>query len=630
MRDFNFDEELKKLPDRPGVYLMHDRNDHIIYVGKAKVLKNRVRQYFRGGTKHSPKIRKMVSCVAWFEYIVVDTELEALVLECNLIKEHRPRYNTMLKDDKSYPYIRVTVNEEFPRVMLARDRGKDKAKYFGPYTNGVAVGDTIDLLRKLYRIRTCNKNLPKEIGQSRPCLYHQIGQCDAPCIGNITREAYAEKVEKVLHFLNNNYDDVLAMLSEKMYAASEEMEFEVAAGYRDLMTRVKALSQKQKATETHDDERDIIALAMSKEHCVVQVFFERGGKLLGREHFHMTEVADREAGEIFCEFIKQYYAGTPYIPKEILVEAEPEEAKLLEEWLSGKKGKAVHFRVPKIGGKERLIQLAKQNAEIVLNRDLEKITREEKRTIGAVRELEEVLGLSGIQRMESYDISNISGFHSVGSMVVFVDGKARNKEYRKFRIKGVQGANDYASMEEVLTRRFRHGKEDREQNLENSFTRYPDLILMDGGKGQVHIAEQVLANLGLTIPVCGMVKDDHHRTRGLYFRDQELPISTSGEGFSLLTRIQDETHRFAIEYHKSLRTKAQVHSLLDDIPGVGDVRRRTLMKYYRGMEELRAAEPEEIAQLPGMNLRVAQSIYDYLHGRDTEEIAEEAKESSEN
>lgn len=617
MREFDFSEELKKLPDSPGVYLMHDKSDNIIYVGKAKILKNRVRQYFRQGSKHSPKIQKMVSLVAWFEYIVVDTELEALVLECNLIKEHRPRYNTMLKDDKSYPYIKVTVNEEFPRVMLAREQRKDKARYFGPYTNGVAINDTIDLLRKLYRIRTCNKNLPKEIGMGRPCLYHQIGQCDAPCVGNVSTEEYGKMVEKVLHFLNNNYSEVLEALEKKMYAASMEMEYEAAAGYRDLMNRVKALSQKQKATDTHDDERDIVALAIREEHCVVQVFFERGGKLLGREHYHMTEVRDREQGEVLGEFIKQYYAGTPYIPKEILIEAEPTEVQLLETWLSGKKGRSVHFRVPKIGGKERLIQLAKQNAELVLNQDLEKITREEKRTIGAVRELEEILGLSELHRMESYDISNISGFHSVGSMVVFVDGKARNTEYRKFRIKGVQGPNDYASMEEVLTRRFRHGEEDRAQSVENSFTRYPDLILMDGGMGQVHIAEQVLRDMGLTIPVCGMVKDDRHRTRGLYFRDQELPIAPGSEGFALLTRIQDETHRFAIEYHRSLRTKAQVHSRLDDIPGIGTARRRTLMKYYRSMEELRTAEPEELAKLPGMNIRVAQSVYDFLH--DTEE-----------
>lgn len=630
MRDFNIAEELKKLPAAPGVYIMHDAHDTILYVGKAKILKNRVRQYFRESSKLSPKIQKMVSLVAWFEYIVVDTELEALVLECNLIKEHHPRYNTLLKDDKSYPYIKVTVQEDFPRVMLAREQKKDKARYFGPYANGVAINDTIELLRKIYRIRTCNKSLPKEIGTGRPCLYHQIGQCDAPCAGKVSKEEYAGMVERVLHFLGNHYEEVLETLEKKMYAASAEMEFEVAAGYRDLMNRVKALSQKQKATDTHDEERDIIAMASQGGHCVVQVFFERGGKLLGREHFHMSEANERTPGEILSEFVKQYYAGTPYIPKELLIETEPDEVHLLEEWLSAKKGRGVTFRVPKIGGKERLIQLAKQNAELVLNRDLEKITREESRTTGAVKELAELLGMEELHRMESYDISNISGFHSVGSMVVFVDGKARNAEYRKFRIKGVQGPNDYASMEEVLTRRFLHGEKDREKALNNSFTRYPDLILMDGGKGQVGIAEQVLASLGIAIPVCGMVKDDHHRTRGLYYLGRELPLRTGGEAFALLTRIQDETHRFAIEYHRSLRTKEQVHSQLDDIPGIGAVRRRTLMKYYRSMEELKQATAEELSQLPGMNLRVAESVYDFLHDNGSSSEGESATEAEEN
>ncbi len=613
MREFDFAEELKKLPESPGVYLMHDKEDRILYVGKAKILKNRVRQYFRDGHRLSPKIQKMVSLVAWFEYIVVDTELEALVLECNLIKEHRPRYNTMLKDDKTYPYIKVTVGEAFPRVFLARERRKDKARYFGPYTNGVSVNDTIDLLRKIYHIRTCNKSLPKDIGKGRACLYHQIGQCEAPCIGEIGEEEYGKKIEKVLQFLNNDYSEVLGVLEKKMLAASEELDFENAALHRDLMTRVKALAQKQKATDTNDDERDIIAMATKEDHCVMQIFFERGGKLLGREHYHMTEAKERTESELLTEFVKQYYAGTPYIPKEIMVEHAIDEEQLLVEWLSEKKGKRVRFRVPKIGEKERLIRLAKQNAEIVLNRDLEKITREESRTVGAAKELAELLGMEELHRMESYDISNISGFHSVGSMVVFVDGKARNKEYRKFKIKSVQGPDDYASMEEVLTRRFVHGARDREQQAENSFTRFPDLILMDGGKGQVHIALRVLKQLGLSIPVCGMVKDDRHRTRGLYFNDVEIPLPVGGEAFSLLTRIQDETHRFAIEYHRSLRTKAQVHSQLDDIPGVGTVRRRTLMKYFQSMDALKMASEEELAGLPGMNRVVASQIYGFLH-----------------
>lgn len=613
MVDFVIEEELKKLPEQPGVYLMHDASDRIIYVGKAKVLKNRVRQYFQNPARLSPKIRKMVSTIAWFEYIIVDTELEALVLECNLIKEHRPKYNTMLKDDKTYPYIKVTMGEAFPRVMMTREQKKDRARYFGPYTNGVAINDTIDLLRKLYRIRTCSKALPKEIGKGRPCLYHQIHQCDAPCMGYISQEDYAKTVEKVLDFLNGDYSEVLGVLKEKMLAASERLAFEEAAEYRDLAERVRALAQKQKATDTRHDERDILAMAIKDGHCVIQVFFERGGKLLGREHYHMTGVAERQDGEILADFVKQYYAGTPYVPKELLLELPISEEELIAEWLSAKKGQKVTLRVPKIGGKERLVLLAKQNAEMVLSRDLEKLTREEQRTTGAAEELAGLLGLTELRRMESYDISNTSGFHNVGSMVVFEYGRAKKSDYRKFRIKGVNGPNDYASMEEMLTRRFLHGKQDRELALQNSFTRYPDLILMDGGKGQVHIAEQVLETLGLSVPVCGMVKDDRHRTRGLYFRDREIPIDTHGEGFALLTRIQDETHRFAIEYHKALRGTAQVRSVLDDIPGVGEKRRRALMRYYRSLDEIRQAEIEELAGLPGMNRRAAESVYAFFH-----------------
>ena len=612
MKEFDLKKELKQLPDRPGVYLMHDAGDQIIYVGKAKILKNRVRQYFQTGVRRTAKIEMMVSKIAWFEYIVVDSELEALILENNLIKEHTPKYNTLLKDGKTYPYIKVTVDEDFPRVLMTREQKKDRARYFGPYAMIGSVSNIIELIRKLFRIRTCNRSLPKEIGKGRPCLYFQLGQCDAPCMGSITKEQYRETVDKVLRFLSHDYEEVRRTLRDKMMEASDALDFEKAAEYRDLIRQVEALHAEQKADDSHTEERDIIAYATEKGNTVISVFIERNGRLIGREHHYLEQTEGQDSSELLGEFLKQFYDGIPYIPKEVVVEEEPEDRELLEEWLSGKRGRNVHIRVPKIGGKEHLIKLAKQNAEMVLRQDLDKIAREERRTRGAATEIAELLGLTDVHRMESYDISNISGFLSVGSMVVFADGKPRKSEYRKFRIKSVEGPNDYASMEEVLTRRFRHGMEEREANKESSFTRYPDLILMDGGKGQVHIAEEVLNRLGLSIPVAGMVKDDNHRTRGLYFRDEELPINVKGEGFALLTRIQDETHRFAIEYHKSLRSKTQVRSGLEDIPGVGPTRRKTLLRYYDSIESLRKAEASEIAALPGMNAAVAKQIVDYL------------------
>ncbi|MCR5530905.1 MAG: excinuclease ABC subunit UvrC [Lachnospiraceae bacterium] len=612
MREFDLKKELKQLPNRPGVYLMHDANDQIIYVGKAKILKNRVKQYFQTGIRRSSKIELMIGRIAWFEYIVVDSELEALVLENNLIKEHSPKYNTLLKDGKTYPYIKVTVGEDYPRVLLTREQKKDKARYFGPYALSGSINSMIELIRKLFRIRTCNRSLPKDIGKERPCLYHQIGQCDAPCNGEISKEDYRASVERVLKFLSRDYDDVLKMLKGKMLTASEKLEFEKAAEYRDLMARVEALHQEQKADDSVTEERDVIASASEGNNTVISVFFERNGRLVGREHHYLEQAEQQEPAAYLGEFLKQYYDGMPYIPKEISMETEPEDRELIEEWLTAKRGRAVHIRVPKIGGKEHLVALAKQNAQMVLRQDLDKITREEKRTKGAVAELAELLGVGEIHRIESYDISNISGFQSVGSMVVFNDGKPRKSEYRKFRIKSVNGPNDYASMEEVLTRRFLHGMEERKEQKESSFTRYPDLILMDGGRGQVHIAEQVIEKLGLDIPVAGMVKDDNHRTRGLYFRDAEIPISVRGEGFSLLTRIQDEVHRFAIEYHKSIRSKEQVHSSLDDIPGIGPKRRRELMRHFDSIESLRKADADEIAALPGMNRKVADEIVKYL------------------
>ncbi len=618
--DFNIDEELKKLPAKPGVYIMHDRHDTIIYVGKAVVLKNRVRQYFQKGYKRSPKIEHMVSQIERFEYIVTDSELEALVLESNLIKEHRPKYNTMLKDDKAYPYIRVTVQEDFPRVMVARSRKKDGARYFGPYTNATAVRDIIELLRKLYSIRSCSRVLPRDIGKDRPCLYHHIGQCGAPCQGYISKEQYRENVQKLISFLKGRVEDEIAELTEKMMKASEDMRFEEAARYRDLIESIKELREKQKITGTDGDDRDIIAIAMDHpsaasdpelgfvRNAVIQVFFVRGGKLIGREHFFLTADDTDDPREVVRAFISQYYASTPMIPKELMLETDIPDRELLEQWLTSRRGSKVTIRIPQKGLKEKLVEMARENADIVLNRDRERLRREEMRTLGAVREIRDLLGIPCADRMESYDISNISGADSVGSMIVYEKGKPKRSDYRKFRIKWVEGPNDYASMEEVLTRRYTRAKEG-----DPSFARLPDVILMDGGKGQVHAAEHVLHELGFNIPVAGMVKDDFHRTRGLYFHDRELPIKRDSEGFKLLTRVQDEVHRFAIEYHRLLRSKGQVHSVLDDIEGIGPARRKALLRTFKTTEAIRDASVEELLHAPSMNEAAAENVYRFFH-----------------
>ncbi len=605
---FDFEEELKKLPAKPGVYIMHDKNDAIIYVGKAISLKNRVRQYFQSSRNLSPKIQKMVSLVARFEYIVVDSEMEALVLECNLIKEHRPKYNTMLKDDKHYPYIRVTVNEPFPRVLFARSRGKDKAKYFGPYTSGQAVKDTLDLLKKTYQIRNCNLSLPKE-KSARPCLYYHMGQCKAPCQGMISREDYGKSIEQVMAFLGGNFALITKRLEQLMKDAAANLEFEKAGEYRDLLNSVQRMAERQKADADLTVDRDIAAIATAGEEAVVQVFFVREGKMIGREHFYLTGVEGEDRAFVLQEFIKQFYGGTPHIPKELLLSEEIEERELLESYLTERSGRKVKIFVPKKGEKERLVELAEKNASMVLQKDAEKIAAEEKKTKGAADEIAELLGLPEIGRTESFDISNTAGFASVASMVVFENGRPNKAEYRKFRIKTVQGPDDYASMREVLTRRFSHGLKEREDGEGEKFSKFPDLILMDGGKGQVNIAEDVLRELGISIPVCGMVKDDKHHTRGLYFHNEELPMNQHSEGFRLLTRIQDETHRFAIEYHRSLRGKEQVHSILDEIEGIGPTRRRALMKAFGSQEAIRAASEEELAAIDTMNAAAAHAVY---------------------
>ncbi|MCQ5203293.1 excinuclease ABC subunit UvrC [Mordavella massiliensis] len=611
---FDIQEELKKLPGKPGVYLMHDEKDEIIYVGKAISLKNRVRQYFQTSRSKGVKIDQMVTHITRFEYIVTDSELEALVLECNLIKEYRPKYNTMLMDDKNYPFIKVTVDEPFPRIMMARRMAKDKAKYFGPYTSAGAVKDTIELIRKIYKVRSCNRRLPRDTGKERPCLNYHIHQCDAPCQGYVSQEDYRRSIDEVLRFLNGNFDSILKELEQKMMRASENMEFEKAIEYRELLGSVKKISQKQKITDTAGNDRDIMAMAADQSDAVVQVFFIRGGRLIGRDHFYLKIMEGELPGEILSSFIKQFYAGTPYIPSELMLPQEIEDMEVLEEWLSQKRGHKVQIKVPKKGTKEKLVELAARNAQLVLQTDRERLKREEGRTIGAVKEIAKLLGLENIVRMEAYDISNISGFASVGSMVVYEKGRPKKNDYRKFKIKSVQGPDDYASMEEVLTRRFRHGLEEKKEGGEGgSFTAFPDLILMDGGKGQVNIALQVLDNLHLTIPVCGMVKDDNHRTRGLYFNNKEIPIDRNSEGFKLITRIQDEAHRFAIEFHRKLRSKEQVHSVLDDIPGVGPARRKDLMKHFASLDEIRAATVEDLKRLPSMNEKSAEEVYQFFH-----------------
>lgn len=614
---FDIQEELRKLPGKPGVYIMHDENDAIIYVGKAISLKNRVRQYFQSSRNKGAKIEQMVTHIQRFEYIVTDSELEALVLECNLIKEHHPKYNTMLMDDKTYPFIKVTVSEDFPRVLLARKVVKDKSKYFGPYTNVGAVNDTIDLIRKLYHIRSCNRKLPRDIGKERPCLNYHIHQCDAPCQGNISKEEYRVRIQEVLRFLNGDHDFILNQLNAKMYDASENLEFEKAIEYRELINSIHKIAQKQKITEAQGDDRDVLAVATEGDDAVVQVFFIRGGMLIGRDHFYLQTKVGEGKKDVLSSFIKQYYAGTPFIPAKLMLSEEVEDKELIEQWLTQKREHKVTLLVPKRGQKEKLVELATRNAKLVLEKDRDRLKMEKRRTVDAVRSLEEKLGLSGIVRMEAFDISNTSGFASVGSMIVYENGKPKKNDYRKFRIKGVQGIDDYASMKEVLTRRFLHGlKEQEEGKTVGGFTSFPDLIMMDGGKGQVHVATEVLQELKIHIPVCGMVKDDNHRTRGLYYQGEEIAIDKNSEEFRLITRIQDEAHRFAITFHRKLRSQNQVHSILDDIPGIGPTRRKDLMKHFENLDAIRNASVEELCTLPSMNEKSSMEVYRFFHNHD--------------
>lgn len=616
---FSIEEELKKLPDQPGVYIMHDEYDTIIYIGKAISLRKRVHQYFQASHNEGLRKAQMVKQIERFEYIITDSELEALVLENNLIKEHCPKYNTMLRDDKTYPYIKVTLGEEFPRVLFSRLMRKDRSKYFGPYTSAGSVKDTIELMNKLYGLRTCTRSLPKDIGKERPCLNYHIKQCAAPCQGYISKEDYSARVAQAMKFLNGEYQPIIKNLEEKMNKASEEMDFEKAIEYRDLRNSVKQVAQKQKITNSDGEDKDVIGIAQDGRDAVVQVFFIRGGKLIGREHFYLRIGNEDTMGQILTIFIKQYYAGTPFIPKNIMLPGEIEDINVITEWLSGRRGQKVYIIVPQKGSKEKLVELAIKNARLVLEQDKEKIKREEGRTIGAMKEIAGLLGMSQIKRVEAFDISNISGFQTVGSMVVYEKGKPCRSDYRKFKLKTVSGPDDYASMYEVLTRRFEHGLKEKEELKEKemedaygSFTKFPDLIMMDGGKGQVNIALEVLRQLHLAIPVCGMVKDDNHRTRGLYYNNVEIPIDRTSEGFHLITRIQDEAHRFAIEYHRSLRSKGQVRSTLDDIQGIGPSRRKALMLRYQSLDAIRAASVEDLAETPSMNRQAAEKVYAFF------------------
>ncbi|MCR5785181.1 MAG: excinuclease ABC subunit UvrC [Eubacterium sp.] len=612
---FDIKEELKKLPDKPGVYIMHDKSDEIIYVGKALSLKSRVRQYFQKGGDGRAILAQLVPKIDYFEYIVTDSELEALVLENNLIKEHRPKYNTLLKDDKTYPYIKVTVGEQFPRVFSTRQMKKDSSKYFGPYTSAGAVKDTVELMQKLYKLRTCRKKIPSGKKNDRACLNYHMDRCPAPCQGYISHEDYMKQVDKALDFLGGNYAPLIKELEEKMYAFSEELKFEEAAETKELLNSVRAVAQKQKITASDGEDKDIIALARDERDAVIQVFFVRDGKLMGREHFYLELGEDDDDADVFGSFVKQYYSGTPFVPKELMLQSEVKDSGLIEEWLSDLRGHKVYIKVPKKGAKEKLVELAKKNAELVLSTDKEKLKREEKRTIGAMNELGKLTGVGELKRIEAYDISNISGYNMVGSMVVYENGKPKRNDYRKFRIKSLSGQNDYAAMDEVLTRRFSHGLNEMEEGKSkdfDSFTKFPDLILMDGGRGQVNIAEAVLEKLGIHIPVCGMVKDDHHRTRGLYVDNKEIPIDKSGAAFHLITRVQDEAHRFAITYHRSLRSKGQVHSVLDDVKGIGPARRKALMKSFESIDKMREASVEELADAGDMPENVARELYNFL------------------
>ena len=602
---FNLEEELSKLPHSPGVYIMHSSTEEILYVGKAVDLHNRVRQYFRKGQGHngSLKIAKMVSLISYFEYIITSSEMEALVLECNLIKEHRPRFNTLMTDDKGYPYIKVTIGENFPRVIFSHRMARDKSKYFGPYTDRGAVHDTVALIKKLFKIRNCNKDLNKSDLNDRPCLYYQIGQCSAPCAGLISEEDYSKQISEAMHFLGGNHKEVIDKLQSEMQDHVSKLEFEKAAELRDLIQSINAVMERQKVSSSTGNDKDIIAIARNNTDAVISIFFVRDGNLLGRDNHHMSADESDSDSEIITEFVKQYYNSTPFVPKEVITVTPLNEEKLIEEFLEDKKGQRVYIHVPQKGEMKALVKLAQDNAELVLSQDIERIKRHEKRTIGACKDIADLIGVDKISRMEAFDISHISGYNQVASMVVFENGEPKKNSYRKFKLRTLEGADDYAAMKEVLSRRFSDEK----------LSVLPDVLMMDGGKGQVNVAEMVLDSLGIDIPVCGMVKDDNHRTRGLYYKNEELIFPKGSEAINMITALQDETHRFAISYHKLLRSKEQIHSILDDIEGIGPKRRKALLLYFKNIEAIKKADIDELSKVPGMNSASAEKVYEFFN-----------------
>lgn len=613
---FDISEELTKLPQKPGVYLMKNGTGQIIYVGKAINLRNRVRQYFQSNKNHTAKTKIMVPQIVEFEYIVTDSEMEALILECNLIKQYDPYYNILLKDDKTYPYIKITLQEAFPRIYVTRQMEKDKAKYYGPFTDALAMKETVETLHKLFPIRKCKKNLPKEIGRERPCLNHHIGQCLAPCNGGIFKEDYGVFVRDAMDFLEGKHEVIRKRMEQDMAEASRDMEYEKAAALRDKIRAIETVAERQKMSNMASGDADVIALVRAFHECMVQVFFIRNGKMTGRENFNLMAQEEQSRSEIMTAFVTQFYSGTPYIPREIILQESlvEEEKGILEEYLTSKRGGKVIFTVPIKGEKHKLVELAHKNAMLIFEQFGAKLRREEERTRGAMEEIRSALGLQEIlRRVEAYDISNTQGFESVGSMVVFEEGKSKNSDYRKFRIKTVIGANDYASMKEVLTRRLNHAMKEKVEGKSTSFTRLPDLIFMDGGKVQVGAALEVLAAFGMNIPVCGMIKDDRHRTRGLFYEGREIHMPLSSEGFRLLTRIQDEVHRFAIDYHRKLRQDKGLHSVLDDIKGIGEIRRKALMRHFGSVEEIAKAEVGDLLEVEELNIPAAEGIYAFFH-----------------
>lgn len=617
---FDFQHQLKILPDKPGVYIMKNSLGEVIYVGKAKILKNRVRQYFQNSKNHSEKVRAMVKNIAEFEYIVTDSEMEALILECNLIKKYSPRYNIALKDDKFYPFIKITTNEDFPRVYVTRNFAKDGNKYFGPYTNGTAVYEVMGLIKKLFPLRTCKKAIVEGGEPTRACLNYHINLCKAPCAGYISKAEYWEMIDEIISILNGTDTSIIKELKVEMEKAAEELEFEKAAKIRDRILAIELIREKQKMFTVKEGDEDFIDLYTDEKDGCAQVFFVREGKVTGREHFMIENISDDPVKEVISSFIASFYGGTAQIPKTIYVPEEIEDQELIEKFLTEKRGSKVWIKVPKKGDKKNLLDMVRNNAKIMLDQFKEKMVEEKELNKSALTELADVLGLDSLPaRIEAYDISNIQGVDSVGTMVVFENGKAKNSDYRRFKIKSVKGPNDYESMREILSRRFSHGLEEvnkiKERNLEYSkgkFCIFPDLIMMDGGKGQVNIALEVLKDFGIEIPVCGLVKDDKHRTRGIIFNNEEILIRRGSGLMNLITRIQDEVHRYAITYHRSLRDKRTLHSILEDIPRIGEKRRRNLLMKFGSIDNIKKASMEELLDTPGIDKRAAESIKQYF------------------